>query len=67
MGSITVNGETEAVTFPLTVADLLKTKNLDASCVVVEVNMNILTKESFAQTQLQDADTVEILRFVGGG
>jgi len=65
--TITINGKTEAITSPLSVSQLLELKNLDAACVVVELNKNIIAKESFPQTVLAGGDTLEILRFVGGG
>ena len=42
-------------------------KKHHASRVVVELNGDILPKEQYGQTRLQDGDRVEIVCFMGGG
>jgi sulfur carrier protein len=34
---------------------------------VVELNRNIVSRETHASTQLKEGDTLEIVHFVGGG
>lgn len=51
----------------LTIAEYLTKENFDARKVAVEVNEEIVPKNNFAATILQDGDVVEIISFMGGG
>lgn len=51
----------------MTIADLLHFYELENRMVVVEVNQEIIYKEQYAATKLNERDTVEIVHFVGGG
>jgi thiamine biosynthesis protein ThiS len=64
---LTVNGEPRAFAGPLTVADLLRALAVDARQVAVERNLELVPKARFADTELADADRLEIVTFVGGG
>ncbi len=67
MISITVNGENVLVK-PQSVLDYIKNeKNLDPAHVVIEYNLAILHKNTWAETILKDKDRIEIVNFVGGG
>lgn len=50
-----------------TLADVLERLGLGGSAVVAEVNGLIVQRESFTQTSLRNGDTIELVRFVGGG
>jgi thiamine biosynthesis protein ThiS len=50
-----------------TVGALLAVRSIDPAHVVVEVNREIIDRADFDARALRDGDTVEILRFVGGG
>lgn len=64
---IKVNGVDESVDFNMSVMNFLKEKSLDPARVVIEINHNIIKKNQYSEYILQDGDSVEILRFVGGG
>lgn len=64
---IHVNGEAKAWRSGATVADLLRDLEIKTERVAVELNLEILNREAFAQRPLQDGDRVEILSFIGGG
>ena len=64
---ITVNGRAERIAEGETVLGLLERLGLDPATVVVERNREIVVGAAFAATGLQGGDTLEILRFVGGG
>ncbi len=64
---IQVNGENKQVADHITVGDLLRSNVLDPAKVVVEVNLQIVKRDTFDSSLLHDNDKVEILRFVGGG
>lgn len=61
-----VNGRVMDKHYP-TIADLLLDLHLDSSKVVVEVNMNIVPRSSYAIHSLTDSDSIEVVSFVGGG
>jgi len=49
------------------ISDLLKTINLKKDTVAVELNKNIVHRENFDKTELNDNDKLEIVTVVGGG
>ena len=61
-----INGKL-VVAAGLTIAEYLTKENFDARKVAVEVNEEIVPKNNFAATILQDGDVVEIISFMGGG
>jgi thiamine biosynthesis protein ThiS len=64
---VRVNGKPESVEGSPTVRELLVGHGLDPARVAVEINEQIVPRASFGERRLQDADTVEIVQFVGGG
>jgi thiamine biosynthesis protein ThiS len=64
---IMINGESQILEKSLTVKDLLETLKVDHRAVAVELNLSILARESYDAFPLKDGDTLEIIRFVGGG
>jgi sulfur carrier protein len=67
MMNVTVNGRPRELTAPCTIARLLELLQLETARVAVERNRNIVVREAFNTTYLQDGDLLEIVRFVGGG
>ena len=65
--NIRINGKPESIAPEMSIEKLLSSRNLEPACVVVELNRAIIKKEHFGSSILKDGDTVEILRFVGGG
>ncbi len=64
---IFVNGKNETLTRGITLAEFLMQKELNVENIVVELNKVIIDKNDYIQIFLKDKDTLEILRFVGGG
>lgn len=64
---ITVNGKSKPLAAGTTVAALLQSLDLQPMRVAVEVNEDLLPRKQFADTVVQDGDTIEIVTFVGGG
>ncbi len=65
---IMINGEKVKMCQTLTVSDLLQERNIESPDMVsVELNEEILAKEVFETTFLQENDAVEFLYFMGGG
>ncbi|MFB5190749.1 sulfur carrier protein ThiS [Alicyclobacillus fastidiosus] len=65
--NITVNGKPLEVSDSLTVHQLLEQFQLGLERIAVEHNRRILDAKEFATFILQEGDTLEIVRFVGGG
>ena len=51
----------------LTVASLIAQLGMKADRVAVELNRDIVPRDRWAQTALQDGDRLEVVHFVGGG
>ncbi|MGE5558554.1 MAG: sulfur carrier protein ThiS [Bacillota bacterium] len=62
-----INGVLEDVPEIATVADLIRIKNLQAATAVVELNGALIKTDQWEKTPVGAGDSVEILRFVGGG
>lgn len=62
---ITVNGE--KMNFSGTVSQLLEVLEYNEKRVAVELNYNIVSKSKYGNTEISEGDTIEIVRFVGGG
>ena len=62
-----INGNDTEITDGLTVTGMLGSLGIDPNRVAVEVNLKIIKRSDFAEHQLNDGDTVEIVNFVGGG
>lgn len=67
MMKIVINGEEREVLEGLTVTALLDELGIQKERVAVELNLDIVSKDRFADTVLKDRDRVEIVSFVGGG
>lgn len=65
--TLLVNGEILEFDSELNINKLLLELKLFPERVVVEVNMNIISKEHYETTLLDNRDTIEIVGFVGGG
>ena len=64
---IRLNGEPRAVEDDLTLAGLLAELGLGGRKVAVELNRDIVPRDSFSSTRLRSGDVVEVVQFVGGG
>jgi sulfur carrier protein len=67
MITVKVNGKDKEVKENASIADFLKSNNIDPIEVTVEHNFEVINAESIAEIMLKDRDTLEVLRFVGGG
>jgi thiamine biosynthesis protein ThiS len=65
--TLIINGEDREFVSISTVSTLLEQLNMKPDRVAVELNRELLPRDRWAATQLQDGDTLEIVHFVGGG
>ena len=64
---VTVNDKLREIDEGTTVFDLVESVGLDPDAIVVEHNAVVLERERYDDTTLTDGDTLELVRFVGGG
>lgn len=64
-----INGQEKAFDdgVPATLAALLQSLKIDAATVVAEIDGQIIERKDFAQTGLAEGQSIELIRFVGGG
>jgi sulfur carrier protein len=64
---ITVNGQKREYFGPPWMTSLLESLGISPRPVVVERNLRIVPRNELEKEPLADGDTIEIIRFVGGG
>lgn len=64
---VRVNGEDRELAEGVSVAALLVSMSLEVNGIAVALNMEIVRRGEYGDTQLSDGDEVEIVRAVGGG
>jgi len=64
---IQLNGKRTSVGNSTTIGQLIRDRHLNPAAVVVEHNLAIVSPDDWDQVRLQENDTIEILKFVGGG
>ena len=64
---ITVNGSKVELENLVTVTEFLTSRNYTLTRIAVELNGAILPKSAYSATTLTEADTMEVVTFVGGG
>jgi sulfur carrier protein len=66
--SIKLNGELVEISSDIkTIQKLLAFYKLEDRLVIVEHNREIILKDQYESTELQNGDEVELVHFVGGG
>ncbi len=64
---IKINGEDREIDNGLTLTALLELLQIRPGRVVVERNRDIVPRDTYSATLINDGDTLEIVHFVGGG
>ena len=63
-----INGEEREFSIsPLTLAALVETLGMKLDRVAVELNRDIVPRNLWAETTLNEGDRLEVVHFVGGG
>lgn len=65
--TLQVNGETRTCPVKLQLPDLLQQLGFNPRLVAVEYNGEILHRQLWSQTQVQEGDRLEVVTIVGGG
>lgn len=64
---VIVNGEIRKITRGANVVDLINDLDLTPQRLAIELNLSILPRAKWSETELQPGDKLEIVHFVGGG
>lgn len=64
---LVINGDEQLVDGPITLSDLIEHLGMKTDRVAVELNLDIVPRQQWVETQLADGDRLEIVHFVGGG
>lgn len=62
-----INGENREFKSPLSLSSLVEQLGMKTDRVAIELNRNIVGRETWAETNLAEGDRLEIVHFVGGG
>ena len=62
-----INGEMKTFTNSINLSKLLEILNIQINGVAVAINMEIVSRNKYNETILNDEDEIEIVRAVGGG
>lgn len=65
--NIVVNGEKKSIENKLNLRELLEKLNLPNERIAVELNKEVVRKKDWDAININDADKIEIIHFVGGG
>jgi len=64
---IQLNGENFVLEEDININDFLKKLTIDKNKVAIELNKNVVPKNSYSNTVITNKDVVEIVTFIGGG
>jgi len=62
-----VNGDAKEFSAPISLSELITRLDLPAARIAVELNRNVVRRNDWSSTMLQENDRLEIVHFVGGG
>ena len=64
---VKINGKEQDTAGLVSLSELIESKGLSQKAIVIEHNYNIILKEKWPETILDEGDNIEIVSFVGGG
>ncbi len=65
--NITINGEPHSFPAALNVREMVEKLGLNPAKIAIERNLEIVPRSTYADVQVEDGDTYEIVHFIGGG
>lgn len=65
--NVKINGNDIELLNSSNVAEMLEERNVVGKMFVVEKNMEIIQKDKYSETKVEDDDVFEIVGFFGGG
>lgn len=67
MVTIVLNGERKKIEGEVTIDRLLDLFSLPRQRVAVELNKQVVGRQNWETTKINDSDRIEVIHFVGGG
>jgi len=64
---LSINGENKDFANSINLAELLEILKVEVNGVAIAINMEIVSRNTYKETILNDGDEIEIVRAVGGG
>ena len=64
---VQVNGETREIPAELSLAELLDHLSMPSRLLAIELNKEVVRRKDWHDIKVNEADTIEIIHFVGGG
>ena len=64
---IKVNGTFYDFNDNITLENIINQLNISSQNIIAEVNGNVITKEKFNKTVIENNSIIELIKFVGGG
>lgn len=64
---LVINGEEQSMAGPITLEGLIEQLGMKPDRVAVELNREIVSRDQWSVTPLNESDRLEIVHFVGGG
>ncbi|TRZ50745.1 MAG: sulfur carrier protein ThiS [Dehalococcoidia bacterium] len=64
---VRINGKEQDISGLENLCELIEERDLSGKAVVIEHNYNIIPKDKWRETILDESDNIEIVSFVGGG
>ena len=65
--NITINGKNFYVNDNLSLYDILENNYLNSNNIVIEINQEIVSRNLWEETKVNENDKIEIITAVGGG
>ena len=62
-----INGETREIQTEMNLSQLLRELALPSERIAIELNKQVVRRKDWENTEVRDADKIEIVHFVGGG
>ncbi|SMB87325.1 sulfur carrier protein [Desulfonispora thiosulfatigenes DSM 11270] len=62
-----INGQESYLEVGISVSEMLCKLDIKEDKVIIEINLEIIPKDKYAETKLNQDDKVEIVTFMGGG
>lgn len=64
---IKVNGRLYNFDDNITLENIINQLNISSQNIIAEVNGEVITKEKFSKTVIENNSVIELIKFVGGG
>ena len=64
---VKINGALKNIKETISIEELLLSYKLNSALIIVELNNKVILKENFKDIYIKNNDSLELIRFMGGG